>query len=145
MAEAEIRPRVVLVTRSFVLNDQGEMLLIQRSKFDTHSPTKWEVPGGKLDEGKDLGHALEDEVMEETGLVVNPASQLRYVDSFTISGGKYNGLPYVIIFGVSRLQAGEVVLSEEHDDFKWLKPEDALKYDLTPEVRKALVVLKDTF
>jgi 8-oxo-dGTP diphosphatase len=136
------RPKVVLVNRCFVIH-KGKLLLVKRSSTDTHHPGMWEGPGGKLDEGQDLTHALEREVMEETGLLVSPIHPLVFADSYVIgSEGKYKGLPYVVLFGVMKSKGGVLKLSDEHDDFEWVSYKMALDYDLTPEVRKALIVLK---
>jgi hypothetical protein len=43
--------------------------------------------------------------------------------------------------GITKCIGGEVVISSEHQDYKWLKVSDALKYDLVPETRGALIVL----
>lgn len=140
---AEKRPRVLLVVRSIVLNSEDKILLIRRDKdAERWAPGFWEIPGGKLDEGKDLTHAMQDEVLEETGLVVTPLSKMSYVESETVSQGKYAGLPYVLIVGVSRLLAGELKLSEEHDAAEWMSYNDALGYNLKHDVKRALIALR---
>lgn len=103
--------------------------------------SKWELPGGKLDVGQDLSTALEREVLEETGLVVVPTDKTAYWNSHIISSGKYKGLPYIVLVGIVKSLGGKVSLSEEHDDFAWVKIDLALKYDLVPESRAALTVL----
>jgi 8-oxo-dGTP diphosphatase len=138
------RPRVVLVNRCLVKNDKKEMLLIQRSKDDRYNAGMWEFPGGKLDIGQDLSHALEREVMEETGLLVESESKLVFADSFVIGTGPYRGLPYVALFGIAHVIGGNLKLSHEHDDHVWEQHDGALDYDLTPESRKALIVLGRT-
>lgn len=136
------RPKVVLVNRCFLIR-KGKLLLVKRSATDTHYPGLWEGPGGKLDEGQDLTHALEREVMEETGLLVSPIHPLVFADSYVIGGeGKYKGLPYVVLFGVMKSKGGTLKLSDEHDESEWVSYKMALDYDLTPEVRKALIALK---
>lgn len=135
------RPRVLLVNRCFVLNERKEFLFIQRSQTDTHNPSLWEAPGGKLDEGQDLSRALEREVIEETGLLVEPSSRLVYADSYIVGDGKYKGLPYIVLFSIGRLVGGTLKLSDEHDDAKWVTYAQALTYDMPDEVRKALIVL----
>ena len=137
------RPEVVLVNRCFVIH-KGKLFLVQRSATDTHHPGCWEGPGGKLEEGQDLTHALEREVMEEAGLLVSPIHPLVFADSYVIGGeSKYKGLPYVVLFGIMESKGGTLKLSHEHDDSVWVSYKKALEYDLTPEVRKALIVLKD--
>ncbi len=139
---ANQRPRVVLVNRCFVRHE-GKMLIIQRSLTDTSNAGKWEVPGGKLDEGQDLTHAQEREVMEETGLLVRPIHPLVFVDSFVIGTGRYKGLPYVVLFSIGQLMGGSFALSEEHMDHAWVTYEEMLARDLTAEVRKATIILRD--
>lgn len=139
---AESRPRVVLVNRCFVKRDDGKLLVIKRSPTDKNNAEKWEVPGGKVDEGQDLANAQEREVMEETGLLVEPTERLAFVVSYVIGTGQYVGLPYVALFSITRLVGGNFVLSEEHTDHAWPSYNELLAYDLTHEVRKAAIVLK---
>lgn len=136
------RPKVVLTNRSIVINNKGEILIVQRAKGDTWRSNFWELPGGKLDEGQDISHALEREVFEETGLLINPISRTSYIESSVISQGKYAGMPYIVIIGISLVEAGKVKLSEEHQKFVWVTLSEALKYELTKETNKALIVLK---
>ncbi|MBU0534861.1 NUDIX domain-containing protein [Patescibacteria group bacterium] len=140
-SDRQKRPKVVLVIRAIVQNEDGLILIIKRSPSDSYMPNKWELPGGKLDIGQDISNALEREVLEETGLVVIPTDKIAYWRSEIISSGKYKGLPYVILVGLSKSVGGEVAISSEHSDFKWLRVKEALKYDLVIESRTALVVL----
>ncbi len=104
----------------------------------------WEFPGGKLDTGQDLTEALEREVMEETGLLVEATSGLVFAESYVIDTGKYKGLPYVALFGLARVIGGDLQLSHEHDAYEWASSHQALDYELTPESRKALKALAGT-
>jgi 8-oxo-dGTP pyrophosphatase MutT (NUDIX family) len=136
------RPRIVLVNRCFVLHNDGRILVIRRSDSDTNYAGKWEVPGGKVDVGQDLTHAQEREVMEETGLYVEPVERLMVADSYVIGTGPYKGLPYVVLFSICNAVGGALALSEEHTDSAWVTYSELLSYDLTPEVRKAAIVLQ---
>ena len=137
------RPRVLLVTRCFVVDDTGKLLVIKRSSTDKHDPGKWEIPGGKLEEGQDLAHSQEIEVMQEKGLLVMPRYQLVFADSFVVSEGQYAGLPYVVLFSVTERVGGKFKLSPEHTDHAWLSYNELLALDnLTLEVRKAAIVLE---
>ncbi len=139
---ANERPRVVLVNRCFVLRDDGRQLIVKRCAMDRNNPDKWEVPGGKLDSGQDLVHALEREVIEETGLLVEPIHRTAFVDSYTIGDGAYKGLPYIVLFSVTRIVGGELALSEEHSAYKWVTYDELLSFELTQEVKKAAIILK---
>lgn len=137
------RPRVVLVTRCFVVRRRDKkLLLIQRSLASGHNGGKWEVPGGKVDEGQTLLDAQKREVKEETNLEVRPILTLVYAHSRVIKDGEYKGLPYVTLFSVTRVTRGRVVISKEHISYKWVSYEEMLTHNLTLEVRKAAIVLK---
>lgn len=138
------RPQVVLVHRSFVINDEGLILAIQRSAQDRNNAGKWEAPGGKLDEGQELDGVLEREGMEETGLLLRPVDTLAHCESKVISEGdsQYAGLPYVVLFGISRVAGGTLQLSSEHDDARWCAYFEFVKLPLTIETRRAATVLE---
>lgn len=137
------RPRIVLVSRCFVKGEDGALLAIKRAANDSHYPGMWECAGGKLDEGQDLSHAQEREVMEETGYLVEPVHPLVLADSYVIGEGAYKGLPYVVLFSITRCVGGIEKLSHEHDAALWVGYRDFLGLPLTPEVRKAAIKLKD--
>ncbi len=135
------RPRVVLVSRCFVVREDKRLLIIQRAATDSMNAGKWECPGGKLDIGQDLSHAQKREVMEETGLLVQQ-SFIFTLDSSVIGTGKYMGLTYVVLFSINKLIGGTLALSEEHTASAWVTYDELFAYDLTQEVREAAIVLK---
>jgi 8-oxo-dGTP pyrophosphatase MutT (NUDIX family) len=136
-------PNIILVNRCFVRRRRDrKLLIIRRSLSDKNNPGEWEPPGGKLDQGQDLLHAQEREVMEETGLLVRQIHRLVFIDSFVIGDGKYKGLPYVVLFSITELVGGRFALSDEHTDHVWVTYHQMLGYDLTQQVRKAAIELK---
>lgn len=138
----EERPRVVLVNRCFIKNDEGKILIICRARQDRHNAGQWEVPGGKLDMGQDLSHALAREVLEETGLLVQQTYPLVFADSYVIgTGSRYTGLPYVVLFSVGRVVGGSLTLSEEHSAYVWVTYAELFAYAITVEVKKAAIRL----
>ncbi len=138
------RPQVLLVNRCFLLSPEDKILLIQRAPGDSFMANCWECPGGKLDQGQDIINAREREVMEETGLLVKLTHSLVYADSYVVGPpSKYAGLPYICLYGIGEPMGGKFKLSDEHQNFAWLTYDEALDYDLTPEVRKAMIILKD--
>jgi 8-oxo-dGTP diphosphatase len=94
------------------------ILLVRRARF----PAKgfYSLPGGRVEFGETLHQALHREVREETALeidIVELAAWREVVPSATGAGH------YLILSFAARWRAGEVVLNEEHDDFKWLAPD----------------------
>ena len=54
--------------KAMIENSKGELLLIKRSKFNSHKPFVWEIPGGRLAKGEDPFEGLKREVKEETNI-----------------------------------------------------------------------------
>jgi len=96
----------------------GNILLVQRAR----SPAKgfYSLPGGRVEFGETLHQALHREVDEETALkveIIGLAAWREVVPSPT--GGGH----YLIMSFAARWKAGEVVLNDELDDFRWLEPD----------------------
>jgi 8-oxo-dGTP diphosphatase len=96
----------------------GKVLLVRRAK----SPAKgfYSLPGGRVEFGETLHAALRREVTEETALkveIVELAGWREVVPTATGSGH------YLIMSFAARWSAGEVVLNEELDDYRWLAPD----------------------
>lgn len=95
-----------------------------------------------MDEGEDLTEALAREVLEETNLLIKMKEPLVSIQSQVLTEGRYAGNTYVMIFSVAEKIGGEVKLSAEHSSHAWTTFNDILEYDLTPEVRKSLMVMR---
>ncbi len=57
------------VAVAVIINPRGEVLTSLRAPH-RHQGGKWEFPGGKLESGESVGQALEREIREELGLVI---------------------------------------------------------------------------
>jgi len=62
-------PLHIVAAGGFVANSQGQVLLIKSPRYGD-----WEFPGGQVEEGETIPHALEREVFEETGITVRVKS-----------------------------------------------------------------------
>ena len=62
-------PVHIVAAGGLVTNSQGQVLLIKSPRY-----ADWEFPGGQVEEGETIPHALEREVFEETGIVVKVKS-----------------------------------------------------------------------
>src|SRR3979411_211971 len=112
-------PHPQLAVSAAIFRD-GKILLVRRAR----SPAKgfYSLPGGRVEFGETLHAALHREVDEETALkidIVGLAGWREVVPS--VSGGGH----YLIMSFAARWTAGEPVLNDELDDFRWLPP-DAL-------------------
>lgn len=139
--EAEPRPQVLLIHRAFIKNG-NQFLIIQRHSEDRYKPNLWELPGGKLDQNKDLYNTLHDEILEETGLRVEITQPLAHIEGRLLSEGPYSGLAYIGITSICHLTDNpRIILSAEHQNYAWVTINDMTKYDLTSESACAINAL----
>jgi 8-oxo-dGTP diphosphatase len=100
----------------FVHNNNGDILLLRRSSEDDLEPLKWSLPGGKVDKGENIQEAAIRELFEETGIVVD---RVMYVTSI-----KNEDETISSYFSVDLDKNSNVSISDEHEDYKWVNPEN---------------------
>ena len=110
----------------------GKVLIIRRSQLDPHAGGKWEIPGGKIEWGEDPTDVFKREVLEETSLEVTGIKPL-LLTSFETPGRFVVG----IIFQ-SNYVSGDVKISDEHEDFKWIELKDIGEYDFHGWIKEEL-------
>jgi 8-oxo-dGTP diphosphatase len=98
---------------------EGRILLVRRAR----SPAKgfYSLPGGRVEFGESLHTALHREVDEETGLKIAIIGLAGWRE---VLPGASGGGHYLIMSFAARWTGNEPVLNDEHDDFKWLAPDD---------------------
>jgi ADP-ribose pyrophosphatase YjhB (NUDIX family) len=95
-----------------------KILLVRRAR----SPADgfYSLPGGRVEFGETLHAALHREVDEETALKIEIAGLAGWRE---VVPGTSGGGHYLIMSFAARWIAGEAVLNEELDDFRWLPPD----------------------
>ena len=96
----------------------GKILLVRRAQ----SPAKafYSLPGGRVEFGESLHAALHREVDEETTLKIEILGLAGWREVLPGTGG---GGHYLIMSFAARWIAGEPILNDELDDFRWLEPD----------------------
>jgi 8-oxo-dGTP diphosphatase len=94
-----------------IVDDEGRALLVQR-RDNGH----WEPPGGVLEHGETIEEALRREVLEETGLEIEPGPLT----------GVYQNMTRHIVALVFRCSAvgGQLVENDEVRAFRWASASD---------------------
>ncbi len=119
------------------IDDIPHILLIQRAA-DDHWPLFYEPPRGKCDKTptEKLKPCLKREVKEEVGLDVLP---IKIIDSFSyyVSKEKRKSTQYNFLC-VLKDQNQPVVLSKEHQDYKWIKSLGEVELLCLPEMRTTI-------
>ena len=111
----------------------GKILLVRRAR----SPAKgfYSLPGGRVEFGETLHTALHREVDEETALRIEivDLAGWREVVPETSGGGHY-----LIMSFAARWTGNETALNDEHDDFKWLAPDNLGDLKLTGGLQEVI-------
>ena len=113
-----------LAVRALLSNSEGKILILKRSTDSKTNPGKWELPGGKVDQGESFDKALIREVYEETNLKIE-------LDN--VVGVSQQNLPliravHIIMSG--KIEEGELNLSNEHEGYAWEFLDNFSDYEL---------------
>lgn len=112
-----------------IFNDENKILFLRRSEKCSR-PGGWDFPGGGIDFGENPINGIIREVEEEAELTVTDIEPV-HLESVINGNGEF-----VIMVGyIARTSYTTPNLSWEHDLYKWLSKEDALKIDL-PVIHK---------
>ncbi|RIW35117.1 NUDIX domain-containing protein [Bacillus salacetis] len=110
--------KTVVAVKGMVVNDEGKVLIVQRSLEDAVGAGSWEFPGGKIDFGEDLEAALYREIKEETNLE-SAVERILFAVSFKTDPNRQ----VVLLTYLCRTKSASVSLSEEHMDYHWVEAE----------------------
>ena len=115
-------------------NTQGEYLMMLRSAIKyPEAGAKWEIAGGRIDPGTILIENLKREVMEETGLSVT--GEIKLIAAQDIIRPQ----KHIVRLTYTGEASGEVKLSDEHTDFKWLSLGEIKKLEPVDPVLKEVL------
>lgn len=117
-----------------VLQRDDRILLLQRAPHLDHAPGHWDPCSGRIESGETPTQAVVREAYEETGLTIEP---LRVVDTFHFLRGEDQEECIGITF-LCRADGGEVVLSDEHTAFAWVRRNELDNYGLNGDLLKVL-------
>lgn len=132
-AASLVQPSHPQLAVSAAIFRDDKVLLVRRAR----SPAKgfYSFPGGRVEFGETLHAALHREIDEETALRINILGLAGWREVVPgVSGGGH----YLIMSFAARWAAGEPILNDELDDFKWLKLEEIGDLKLTGGLQEVL-------
>jgi 8-oxo-dGTP diphosphatase len=128
-----VQPSHPQLAVSAVIFRDDRILLVRRAR----SPGQgfYSLPGGRVEFGESLHAALHREVDEETGLKIEIVGLAGWREVLPGTTGRGH---YLIMSFASRWVAGEPVLNDEHDDFKWLAPDGLSDLQVTAGLQEVI-------
>ncbi len=132
-----VRQRIAMKA---VIIKNGKVLLLReagQSYSEGTNEGKWGLPGGRLDIGESWQAGLFREIKEETGLedikVIKPLSVSEWTPVI-----KGEPTQIVAVFFRCEWSQGDITLSDEHDDYKWITESDLTSMNIMLEEMEAL-------
>ena len=127
-----------LSVKAVIRQIDGRLLLLKRSPNCRINVGKWDLPGGKVEQGENFDQALIREVLEETGLLI---SLQRVVGTAERELLEWK-VVYLILEG--HIVTGGLQLSPEHSEYCWATSQDLLDLELVEQFRPlARLLFKD--
>ena len=124
----------------YITTDNGILfLLLKRAKTKMYEHL-WQGVAGKIEKGEKSWETAKRELLEETGLIPKKMFIADHVSKFYEA--KDDRINLVPVFGIE-VNTKEVVLSDEHCDYKWVTIEEALDLLVWTGQIQAIIIVND--
>jgi 8-oxo-dGTP diphosphatase len=127
-------PRYPLLGVGALIFERDRILMAQRGKPPLAG--QWSIPGGLVETGERLADAVRREVLEETGLQVEPLAVLEIFeriiwDREARNDGATAEYHYVLIDYVCRVAGGSLAAGDDACRVEWVRRRDLPALDIT--------------
>ncbi|MEC8339130.1 MAG: NUDIX domain-containing protein [Nanoarchaeota archaeon] len=99
-----------------IIYDSSKFLILKRTNYKGEkNANKWDLPGGSVDHGENFLSAITRECLEETNLTCT-----------NVELESTHGIKDIFDFHLYSMEyvGGDITLSHEHSDFKWISCEE---------------------
>lgn len=128
--------KLFTATKAFIIYDGKILLLKESTKYaDGANAGKFDVPGGRVKPSQRFDESLIREIKEETGLEVKIGRPF-FVGEWRpfVRGEQWQIVgTYFECFA----ETASVVLSDDHEEYVWINPEEYYKYNLIDNLKPA--------
>jgi ADP-ribose pyrophosphatase len=129
-------PQQPVVAVGAVVIHQNRVLLVRRGK----QPAKgdWAIPGGRVELGERMRAAVTREVLEETGVSIQPGELIYYFETIHPDPDGKIQFHYVIFDFMATYLAGEPNPQDDALDARWIAPTEIQAFGLNPRTHDLL-------
>lgn len=123
----ELKQRIAM--KAVIVKDGMVLIIREAATYGEGTQRgRYHMPGGRVEAGEHFEEALRREILEETGLEVEVKYPIYVGEWRPVIKGVQNQI--VGVFILCNPRSENVVLSTEHDDFKWINPKKRAEYDI---------------
>src|SRR3989344_4060721 len=122
-----MEPKLFVAMKAFIVHNGKILILRESSKYeDGSNSAKYDVVGGRIKPGQHFAESLLREIEEETGMKVQLGKPF-FVNEWRpiVRGEQWH---IVGTFFECHTDQNIVKLSEDHDHFLWIDPQEYKKY-----------------
>lgn len=121
---------------------EGKVLVVREAAYDEGTNTgKWDIPGGRIESDEPIMDGLRREVMEESGLTIEPIRLVGAGENFPSIKGE--SCHVVRLYYLADAITTNVTLSRDHDAYEWIDPQSVGEREFTADtadmIRKSIV------
>lgn len=126
---------------ALIFDTHGRIMLVQRGG----EPLKgwWSLPGGVLEVGETLAEGVKREVLEETGLVVDPVHMLTVFERIMPDTEGRPEYHYVLVDYICRIVSGEACAADDCAAIRWTARDEVAA--VTPLTKGTLGVIQQAW
>ncbi len=123
--------------------DEIEFLLIKRSNDDKLYPGMWQMVTGSIDENEKAFETARREIKEETGL--NPLKLWVVPNVNSFYDPNKDAIIFIPVFAAVVNATSEVIISNEHSEYKWVSKDAAKKMIAWVGQRNSIEIIHEYF
>ena len=105
-----------------IFDQDQRLLIVERG----HEPLKgfWSLPGGVVQTGETLAEGIAREVLEETGLIVEPGEIVEIFERIMRDDQGRAEYHYVLVDYICRVTGGSLAAADDVSDVRWVSKQD---------------------
>lgn len=131
--------------KALIFNEKNKFLLVRESAvYEEGTETgRWDVVGGRIEPEEKLLDGLKREVFEESKLDIEVGNILGVTENFPEIKSEEVHIVR-IYYACTAKNNSEVVLSSDHDLYKWVSIEESNSLDVMEDVREIIEIYRKT-